>query len=371
MGCVLSTAIACLICNHKCSMNRLVSEMAFHPPKPATYRLKKNSEGSDEIEFEQPGMKQALRLLNGCEVSVEITRLQTSRKETIVCFRFGIASSRLTILWSHANAMDCGEMYFFFAQLAERLQVTVVAYDYSGYGCSTGTPSEANCNADVLAVYDDIVSRGCHAESELIVYGQSIGSVPTLWLATARRVRSVVLHTPLLSGLRFLVPPPKSFCSLSGFCGPLCLYSLCDPFPNMHRIKKVTAPVLLIHGTCDETIDCSHTFKMHALCPPQYRQEPYVVEGAGHENIVEMDRETYFSKLASFLQLCSDSEFSSPDPPQGCASCASTSSRRNSLSGSLCKKTPSREALRRSPSQSCIMPAMEDDAHDGFTMLVP
>ena len=77
----------------------------------------------------------------------------------------------------------------------------------------------------------------------LVLYGQSIGSVPTLWLATRYQVKGVILHAPLLSGLRFLIPPADGFCSPGGCCSPVCVYALCDPFPNIKRIKRVTAPV--------------------------------------------------------------------------------------------------------------------------------
>lgn len=36
----------------------------------------------------------------------------------------------------------------------------------------------------------------------IILYGQSIGTVPTVDLATKHEVGAVILHSPLLSGLR-------------------------------------------------------------------------------------------------------------------------------------------------------------------------
>ena len=44
--------------------------------------------------------------------------------------------------------------YLFFVQLALEVGVNVVAYDYSGYGASSGSPSESDIYADVLAVYE-------------------------------------------------------------------------------------------------------------------------------------------------------------------------------------------------------------------------
>ena len=43
-------------------------------------------------------------------------------------------------------------------------------------------------------------------------------------------------------------------CSVGGCCSPVCVYSLCDPFPNNKRIKKATCPVLCMHGTHDNVV---------------------------------------------------------------------------------------------------------------------
>ena len=74
----------------------------------------------------------------------------------------------------------------------------VLAYDYSGYGASSGAPSEANCYADIQAAHDYLRSRGVDSSS-LLLYGQSVGSAPSLWLAARCAVAGVVLHTPLMS----------------------------------------------------------------------------------------------------------------------------------------------------------------------------
>ena len=49
-------------------------------------------------------------------------------------------------------------------------------------------------------------------EENTILYGQSVGSGPTLELATRLpRLRAVILHSPILSGLRVMYPVKKSF----------------------------------------------------------------------------------------------------------------------------------------------------------------
>lgn len=269
----MSTAIAVLLCRHKCSVELLASKMAFHPPSPPSYTLETQDDGSLRIVFAHKEMSDALRLYgHRGGVQVEVHLLRTKRKQSIPMFHFICPGATTTILWSHANAMDCGEMYFFFVELAARLQVNLVAYDYSGYGAASGEPTESNAYADALAVYNFLEASGIDAERQVVLYGQSIGSAPTLYLATRRRVAATVLHTPILSGLRFLVPPSTGFCSVGGCCSPVCMYALCDPFPNIKRIRRVSAPVLIIHGTADRTVDCSASLILYERLPPKYRR---------------------------------------------------------------------------------------------------
>ena len=280
MGCVLSSAIAVLLCKNSCSVEKLASSMAFHPPQPPSYKLMSDADGVLRLQFAHPEMQAALKLVGSRGVRVELRLLRTSRKQSIPLFHFHVSGATTTILWSHANALDVGEMYYFFVEAAQRLKVNIAAYDYSGYGAATGSPSEPNAYADCLAAYEYLIGTGVDPASQLVLYGQSIGSAPTLWLAGRRKVTSVILHSALLSGLRFLVPPSDGFCSAGGCCSPVCVYSLCDPFPNRKRIRRVACPVLLIHGTADQTVDCSHSLALYERIPPKYRRQPYIVDGA-------------------------------------------------------------------------------------------
>lgn len=49
-------------------------------------------------------------------------------------------------------------------------------------------------------------------EEDVILYGQSVGSGPTLDLASRlSRLRAVVLHSPILSGLRVMYPVKRTY----------------------------------------------------------------------------------------------------------------------------------------------------------------
>uniref|UniRef100_H2ZC20 Peptidase S9 prolyl oligopeptidase catalytic domain-containing protein n=1 Tax=Ciona savignyi TaxID=51511 RepID=H2ZC20_CIOSA len=118
----------------------------------------------------------------------------------------------------------------------------------------------------------------------IILYGQSIGTVPTIDLAKKYECGAVILHSPLLSGLRVAFPDTKrSWCF--------------DVFPSIEKIPKVTSPVLVIHGTEDEVIDFSHGLAIYEQCPRAV--EPLWVEGAGHNDIELYSQ--YVERLRQFI----------------------------------------------------------------------
>ena len=73
-------------------------------------------------------------------------------------------------------------------------------------------PSEQNTYADIEAAYKCLeVAYGTHAE-DIILYGQSVGSGPTLELAARLpNLRAAVLHSPILSGLRVMYPVKHTY----------------------------------------------------------------------------------------------------------------------------------------------------------------
>ena len=105
------------------------------------------------------------------------------------------------ILVSHANAEDLGIVLGFWTYMSDALQVDVFAYEYSGYGHSTGTPSEENMYSDARAALQLLVDGfKLQPERDIILYGKSIGSCPTCHLASRNRVRGVMIVSGLASG---------------------------------------------------------------------------------------------------------------------------------------------------------------------------
>lgn len=115
----------------------------------------------------------------------------------------------------------------------------------------------------------------------IILYGQSIGTVPTVDLATKHEVGAVILHSPLMSGLRVVFRNTKRTWFFDAFPryflnGHIWFLLKQIYFFSIDKVSKVKSPVLVIHGTDDEVIDFSHGIGIYERCPKAV--EPLWVE---------------------------------------------------------------------------------------------
>ncbi len=195
--------------------------------------------------------------------------------------------SKFTILFSHGNATDIGCMRDHLIDMAMKLEASVVCYDYTGYGLSSGKPSVNATLQDAEAVFQHMTQVYGLKPEQIVLYGQSLGSGPTLHLAAKFPVRGVVLHSGLTSGLRVI----RNVESTHWF----------DIFPNIDVIKHVNSPVFVIHGTQDQEIPLHHGQMLASAAPNKY--QPWYVDGAGHNNIEVQWRETLFQQLLDFVHF--------------------------------------------------------------------
>ena len=78
-------------------------------------------------------------------------------------------------------------------------------------------------------------------------------------------VVAVVAATVVVAAARVLALAAGA--ALAGCCAPTCVFGLCDPFPNKDRIRRATCPILLVHGTHDQTVDCSPSIELYRRTP--------------------------------------------------------------------------------------------------------
>ncbi|XP_023551371.1 protein ABHD17C-like isoform X3 [Cucurbita pepo subsp. pepo] len=265
----------------------MAAKFAFFPPNPPSYKVEEVEDGTGKLVMTEVAARG----------NFDVLKLSTKRGNQVVALYVKNVSATLTLLYSHGNAADLGQMYDLFVELSSHLRVNLIGYDYSGYGQSTGKPSEQNTYADIEAVYRCLVEKYGAKEEDVILYGQSVGSGPTLDLATRLpNLRAIVLHSPILSGVRVMYPVKRTFWF--------------DIYKNIDKIPLVSCPVLVIHGTDDDVVDWSHGKQLWDLCKEKY--EPLWIKGGNH-----CDLELYPQYIRHLKKFVSAIEKSHPRSAPG------------------------------------------------------
>eukprot|EP00928_Gymnodinium_smaydae_P011763 TRINITY_DN14309_c0_g1_i1.p1 TRINITY_DN14309_c0_g1~~TRINITY_DN14309_c0_g1_i1.p1 ORF type:complete len:288 (+),score=28.93 TRINITY_DN14309_c0_g1_i1:84-866(+) len=214
--------------------------------------------------------------------------LNTDVGEVIPAFYIARAEARFTLLFSHGNAEDLGLIIRYFREVSQTLRVNVFSYEYTGYGMSTGVSQENAIYADIRAAFRYIRDRIGTPWTQIVPYGRSIGTAPSIHLASQTAVRGMVLQSPMVSIYRI---PFRFRFTLPG-----------DTFCNIDRIGDVCCPVFIIHGTRDEIVPVWHGQGLHEVCKRKgTAYDAFIIEGADHNNLEAQAGDAFFERFARFL----------------------------------------------------------------------
>jgi len=255
------------------------------------YRFSEDGGKLKMVLLDGPGEPSADFNPPGCETSAVFVESGRDRIAAVYVRRL---DAKYTVLLSHGNAEDIGLMAGFIRSLSAQLGCSVFAYDYPGYGASSGQTSENQLYRAIEACWCELRQKFGVPAKRIILYGVSIGSAPTVHLASKfgkkfgrgspHTPAGVVLHAPLSSGLRVLRPQTSV---------TLC----CDPFANISRIEGITVPTLVVHGTDDEVISVDHSYKLVAKCPEAVT--PLFIETATHNDLDTFA--AFYPRLKAFV----------------------------------------------------------------------
>ncbi len=100
--------------------------------------------------------------------------LATPEEENIACFYYPAKMGFPTLLWSHGNGEDIGLLEPIL-EYYHKYGLGILAYDYPGYGLSSGSPTEESCyrSAEAAMLYL-IEDKGIRLDKVLIYASQSV-----------------------------------------------------------------------------------------------------------------------------------------------------------------------------------------------------
>jgi fermentation-respiration switch protein FrsA (DUF1100 family) len=193
------------------------------------------------------------------------------------------------VLFFHGNAGNVGDRILH-AQLLCAVGLDVLLFDYRGYGHSTGRPSEDGTAIDARSALEALVQQPGVDPAGIFYIGESLGGAVALELALSAPPAGLVLQSTFTS-VRDVARKHYPFI-------PAALVP--DAYPSLERIRSLRAPLLVLHGDCDELIPVSHAGALADAAPEPKTLR--VFPGTGHNDLVVLAGGDYARTIGDWVR---------------------------------------------------------------------
>jgi fermentation-respiration switch protein FrsA (DUF1100 family) len=193
---------------------------------------------------------------------------------------------RAILLYAHGNAGNVSDYAPLMKYFQENLRVSVLIFDYRGYGRSEGAPSVEGILKDARAARNFLAQRAKVKATDLVLMGRSLGGAVAVQLAAEAPARGLILESTFSSmrdvaahlypDLAWLVPANK--------------------LDSVSQISRYKGPLLQSHGNADRTIpyELGRKLFQSAREPKTFVELP----GADHKSPGSAE---YYKQLDRFL----------------------------------------------------------------------
>jgi alpha-beta hydrolase superfamily lysophospholipase len=204
------------------------------------------------------------------------------------------------LLYFYGNG-EIAQNYDSFARYYTQLGLSMLIFDYRGYGASTGKPSGSALLRDATAVFDKL-PKLCKAEKlapkQTFVMGRSLGSAVAIEVAShaGRKIDGLILDSAFADTMRLLKTLGCRNKVLAGKSEKK------HGFDNAAKLRKVRCPTLLIHGDSDRIIPVAEARKLfEASDAPESAKRLLVIEAAGHNTLLRLGAKDYFAAIEKLV----------------------------------------------------------------------
>jgi fermentation-respiration switch protein FrsA (DUF1100 family) len=170
------------------------------------------------------------------------------------------------------------------------LGFNVIMPDFEGYGMSDGPPSEAGCYAAADAVYDYLLTRNDVDQKHLVATGWSLGAAVAIDLARRRHVAGLVTFSAFTNVVEM------THALLNGVPLPIQFSSR---FDNLAKIKTITCPIFMAHGTQDDLVPPEMLDRLSKAAKSDVTVDR--VDGAAHNDIFQTGGDALFQRVQTFV----------------------------------------------------------------------
>ncbi len=159
-----------------------------------------------------------------------------------------------TILFFHGNAGSLENRTYKLNHFKD-LNVNFLIIAWRGFSGNKGKPNEMGLYEDAESAIKWLKMKGVN-EKNIILYGESLGTGVVVQVAQNKNYAGVILESPFTSMVNMGKKHYPFF--------PVSLL-LKDKFESYKKIKKVSVPVLVLHGKKDKIVPFAMGKKMYEL----------------------------------------------------------------------------------------------------------
>jgi fermentation-respiration switch protein FrsA (DUF1100 family) len=182
--------------------------------------------------------------------------------------------SRFAVVLCHGNGGNISHRLDLYELLLES-GVSVLTFDYRGYGRSEGRPGEAGTYLDAQAAYAWLRAKGFDG-AHIIAYGESLGGGIASELAVRETVGALVLQSTFTS-------VPDLGAELFPWLPVRLIGSI--RYDTHSRLPRLRVPVLILHSRGDQLIRFHHAERNFAAAnEPKWLHE---LSGGHNDGIVD------------------------------------------------------------------------------------
>ncbi len=196
--------------------------------------------------------------------------------------------ARGTVLVCHGNAGNISGRLAT-AALFQRLGLSVLLFDYRGYGLSEGKPSEEGTYLDAAAAWRYLTEERGIDPAGIVVFGRSLGSAIATRQAAAAPPAALIVESAFTS-----VPDVARHYYRFLPVGWLCRFD----YATEATIGRVRCPVLVIHSRDDEIIPFAMGRRVFEAAGEPKR---FLAIGGGHNDGFLVSQGDYLREIDSVL----------------------------------------------------------------------
>lgn len=213
-----------------------------------------------------------------------------------------------TVVYFHGNAGNLGLRLPMFEDFYFRLGVNVVAFDYRGYGDSTGKPNEKGLQQDATAllnyIHDDL--KDLIDTKQVFLFGRSLGGAVATWLAaqkfrdsTTCGIRGLIIENTFMSIGDLAL---KLFGLLRAFQW-LFPWLLKSKWEAKEDIKQVKVPVMLLSAQLDLLVPPAHMNTLFQNAPDDNElTRIHRFPMGGHNDTPLKEPEKYYAAFQKYFK---------------------------------------------------------------------